>query len=333
MTSEMRQNKLTGQWVIYAPDRGNRPSDFATEHQRAQDDIPAYDESCPFCPGHEERLPGIITQVKDQLNAHWLTRVIPNKFPVLSNSNIPRRREEGIYIAMPGHGLHEVIIESPIHNKDIAYMTDEEVTAVIETYHERYQVLMTDHDNMTVIIFRNHGERAGTSLIHPHSQVVVTSIVPREIRWREEIAQRHYDTWGVNLMNEILDYEMTHRQRIIQENESFVAFVPFAAEVPFEIWIVPKRRQADFGAITELEKWHLARILRDSLNRLCLKLSDPDYNYIIRTAPQHKADEPHLHWYVQIRPRLITRAGFEIGTGIRVNPSIPEKDAAFLNEY
>jgi UDPglucose--hexose-1-phosphate uridylyltransferase len=147
---------------------------------------------------------------------------------------------------------------------------------------------------MMILVFRNRGAQAGTSLIHPHSQAIATGMVP--------------------------------------ENPSFLAFVPYAAEVPFEIWILPKQHQASFGQISDESKLDLAVSLRDILGRLHLRLKNPDYNYIIVTSPQYKADEPQLHWYLQIRPRLTTRAGFEIGSGISINPSLPEADADFLNK-
>jgi UDPglucose--hexose-1-phosphate uridylyltransferase len=108
--------------------------------------------------------------------------------------------------------------------------------------------------------------------------------------------------------------------------------VPFAADVPFEIWIMPKIHRADFGSLSDAEKDMLTAILSKCLSRLHDKLNDPDYNYVINTAAQYKADEPQLHWYLQIQPRLTTRAGFEIGSGVRINPSIPEEDAAYLKK-
>jgi len=116
------------------------------------------------------------------------------------------------------------------------------------------------------------------------------------------------------------------------ENNSFFSFVPFAAEVPSESWIVPKRHKADFGSITENEKDDFAQILNDILGRLYERLNDPDYNYILYTAPKFEAGAPHLHWYLRIKPRLTTKSGFEIGTGISINRSVPEEDARFLTE-
>jgi UDPglucose--hexose-1-phosphate uridylyltransferase len=211
-------------------------------------------------------------------------------------------------------------------------MTAPEVEAVIETYHRRYSDLMDDHQNMMTLIFRNHGPRAGTSLIHPHSQLISTSMVPRFIRQREEEAERYFDQWGRCVFCDILAYELKHQHRVVLENPSFGVFVPFAADVPFETWVVPKRHQSDFGQISDKQKTDLASALLDILSRLYHKLNDPDYNYVVNTSPRYRAAEPQLHWYLQIRPRLTTQAGFEIGSGISINPSLPEKDANFLND-
>jgi UDPglucose--hexose-1-phosphate uridylyltransferase len=206
------------------------------------------------------------------------------------------------------------------------------VRKVVETYHRRYLQLMEEHENSMVLIFRNHGPGAGTSLIHPHSQVIATGIVPRYVRFREEQAQKYYDEWGRCVYCDILAFEAQDRSRVLRENESFLAFVPYAAEVPFETWILPKTHQADFGSIGEGEKDQLSGMLRDILKMLYDKLNDPDYNYLINTAPRFKSGEPHIHWFLRIRPRLTTQAGFEIGSGISINPSLPEEDAEFLRD-
>jgi UDPglucose--hexose-1-phosphate uridylyltransferase len=330
VASEIRQNKATRQWVIYAPARGKRPKDFA-EEQQERADLPELDESCPFCPGNEDELPEILMEHEPRVGEGWQARVVPNKFPALTpDAGSTEREREGIYRTMPAFGRHEVIIESPRHDLDIATMSLDAVQAVVETYHRRYVDLMRTHQNMQVILFRNHGPQAGTSLIHPHSQLVATGVVPQHIRTREQEAQRYFDEWGRCVFCDMLAYEVEEGARVIYENESFVAFVPFAAEVPFELWIMPRRHEADFGAISIGRQEDLAHALHAVLGLLRERLHDPDYNYVIHTAPQYKADEPHLHWYVQVQPRLTKQAGFEIGSGMRINPSIPEDDAAFL---
>lgn len=327
--SDMRQNKLTGQWVILAPDRGDRPRQFQQPDAHTKES--AHVADCPFCLGNEHLLPDIIMQ-ESAANGDWQTRVVPNKYPVLTPDQAQQRQQRGIYVGMPGYGHHEVIIEHPRHNLDLAHMSDSQMALVIETYHKRYTDLMRDNQTMMVILFRNHGRRAGTSIKHPHSQLIVTGIVPRHIRWREEIAQHYYDTWGRALLGDILEHEVQLGTRVVGMNDSFVTLVPYAAEVPFETWIVPQRPQADFGSISDAQKQDLTSALRDLLRCLYDSFGDPDYNFVLHTAARYKADEPHLHWYIQVRPRLVTRAGFEIGSGVPVNPSLPEDDAQALRE-
>ncbi|MDY7013094.1 MAG: galactose-1-phosphate uridylyltransferase [Cyanobacteriota bacterium] len=328
-SGHIRLNKATREWVIYAPSRRKRPQDF--QKTRSQPEVVhPKDPQCPFCRSDEQWEEPIILEMPNSNRTGWQTRVVPNKFPALVPHEQPERKTDGIYLAMPGYGQHEVVIESPEHHLDLATMPLEAVEILMETYHKRYIDLMATHENMMAIIFRNHGVKAGASLKHPHSQIIVTGMVPQHIRWQEQEAQRHYDEWARCLYCDILQFEMQDRQREIAENASFFAFVPYAAEVPFEMWIMPKEHQADFGSISDREKTDLALILQELLRRLYVKLNDPDYNYVIDTAARYKAEEPQVHWYLRIQPRLTTLAGFEIGSGISINPSLPELDAAFL---
>ncbi len=329
--SQIRQDKTTGQWVIFATTRAKRPHQFRQQGVK-EVEPPPHDRTCPFCPGNEAMLPPIVLEIPDKERGGWLTRVVPNKFPALTPDGDTARICEGIYRAMPGHGRHEVIIESPYHNDHVATMSADHVGAIVETYHRRFTDLMGEHGSMMILVFRNRGAQAGTSLIHPHSQMIVTGMVPGYVRWREEEAQRYFDAWGRCVYCDIMQFETRDRKRVVLENSSFLAVVPYAAEVPFEVWIMPKRHQASFGQISDKEKADLAATLRDILGRLHLRLNNPDYNYVVVTSPQYRADEPQLHWYLQIRPRLTTRAGFEIGSGISINPSLPEEDADFLNK-
>jgi UDPglucose--hexose-1-phosphate uridylyltransferase len=326
-TSKIRQNKATRQWVIYAPARRRRPKDFRKSDLKKE--IPPHDKRCPFCHNNEHMLTPIISDITDA-GGDWKVRTIPNKFPALTPHDDLKRVNKGIYISMKGYGQHEVVIETPVHNRQIGQMSVKEVGLIIEMYHKRYTDLMKKHKNMMVIIFRNHGMQAGTSLIHPHSQIIATGMVPHHVRWREEEALHYFDEWGRCVFCDILKFEMQFAKRIIYKNKSFIAFVPYAAEVPFEIWIMPVKHRAEFRDISDTEKMNLASALKIVLEKLHKKLNDPDYNYIINTSAQYRAKEPQLHWYLQILPRLMTRAGFEIGSGININPSIPEEDAIFL---
>jgi UDPglucose--hexose-1-phosphate uridylyltransferase len=257
---------------------------------------------------------------------------VRNKFPALSPDLKPLRSLAGIYLEIPGYGHHEVVVECPDHNQHPALMSQDDIKAIIDTYRLRYLDLIKIKDILFIIIFRNHGSKAGASLKHPHSQIIATPIVPRNYRWREDEAQRYFDEWGRCAYCDMLEFEMEDRKRVIGENNKFLAFVPYAAEVPYEVWILPKEHRSDFGTITREEVPAFAELLHKVLVKLNLKLNNPDYNYAIMSAARYKIGEPQLHWYCQIRPHLTIPAGFEMGSGISINPSLPEDDAAFLNE-
>lgn len=329
--SQIRHNPLTGQWVIYSKARGQRPHDFNSQ-AGDEAEAPEHSDSCPFCPGNEPALGEVVMELPGDGPHGWATRVIPNKFPALRPSLSPSRRNSGLYLWLDGHGRHEVIIESPRHNADIALMSPAEVEAIIETYLLRYHAYNRKHDGMYVVIFRNHGPRAGTSLLHPHSQAIVTPVVPRQVRYTNHEALDYYDRMGKCLMCDILAQEIEDGSRIIAQNEDFICHAPYAAETPFELIIAPKGHHADFGATTPEQGASLAAILRQVLGLLRGRLGNPSYNYVIMTPPRFRRHEPALHWYLRIRPRLTTRAGFEIGSGMSINPRLPEEDVAYLLE-
>jgi UDPglucose--hexose-1-phosphate uridylyltransferase len=339
--NEIRQNKVTEQWVIYAPNRLKRP--YNVDKQKpGKSHLPEVDAQCPFCEGNEESLPGIIMELPAENSKRWQIRVVPNKYPAVTQTErdsveLSRSPLAGdskdIYSTMQAYGIHEVIIESPFHNHDIPRMSAKEVEMVIEAYQKRYNELyQTDKSIMCIIIFRNHGQQAGTSLLHPHSQLIATAMVPQHVSLKEKIAQSYFNEHGGCLYCDVLKSERRNGERTVFENEDFLAFVPFAAQVPCEVWIMPKRHNLNFGLISNQEKISLADALHTILKRLYENLNDPDYNYIIHSFSRQKPTVPHLHWYIQIRPRLTTPAGFEIGSGLHINPSIPEEDAKILRQ-
>ena len=324
---EIRFDPLMQQWVIMAPARGGRPKDHS-EPQSPRKAAGAHDPACPFCPGNEARLGEIILETAGPTD--WATRVVANKYPALAPDAARHHFHEGPYGKTGAYGRHEVVIESPRHDRHPGAMTASEIEPLVETYHRRYNDLIGINKTVLVLIFRNHGWRAGTSLVHPHSQIVATEIRPRRVQRREDAARRYYDQEGRCLLCDLLAFEIRDGRRLLWHNDAFAAFVPFAADVPYETWIVPKKHRADFGRLDDGLKTDLAASLQRALGGLAARLDDPDYNYMIHSAGRRHTDAPHLHWYVRIAPRLTTRAGFEIGSGISINPSLPEDDAAFL---
>jgi UDPglucose--hexose-1-phosphate uridylyltransferase len=331
-TGELRQDLVTDRWVIFAPERADRPNEMARGTTSAAA-LPEKDAHCPFCIGNEQMVPGITFERPSHDGRLWQTRVVPNKFPVFTTGTEVAGANRSIYRVASNFGRHEVLIETPFHNRDIPFMGLNALEAVINTYTQRYGALYAADESVeTIIVFRNHGAGAGTSLMHPHSQIVATGIVPEYVARRERIAADYFEQHKTCVLCDVLEHERAEAVRIISENDGFLSFVPFAASAPCEMWIAPKRHCADFGLVTEQEVRNLAGALHDALQRLHDRLDNPDYNYVVHSCSRQDSFVPHLHWYLQIRPRLTTPAGFEIGSGMQVNHSLPERDAEMLRQ-
>ena len=332
---ELRQSRVTKDWVIVATDRAKRPHEFRL--QRSKRELPPHDPACPFCPGNEGNTPPETFAYRDGLAAanssSWRIRVVPNKFRALASSgSFDRQSVNGFYRRMDGVGIHEVVVESPLHNVSIGTMPGSQVEEVFLAYRERYNAIWKDGRFSTVIIFRNHGVAAGTSLEHPHSQLIATPIVPTHIRRLLDEAMRYFDDHGSCVFCDTLAVERRTVERVILETENFFVYAPYASQSPFETCIVPKKHNACFGSASELETRELANVVRLVLKRMNEKLNDPDYNYVIHTAPFKDANEDYYHWSIQILPRLTTQAGFELGSGISITTAVPEESAKFLRE-
>jgi len=289
-----------------------------------------YSEDCPFCPGREEQTPPSLFQISHA--GKWKLRVVPNRFAALSPEKSATRNFVGTFLSADGFGIAEVIIESALHNQTISTMSVEEVTDVIFAYRERQREVSKNENINLVTIFRNHGPRAGTSLVHPHSQLIATPIVPPHVRYPLEQAVLHFDKYGTCVYCDVLNEEIRQKDRIIFETPNFVVFCPFAANSPYETRIYPKKHQASFVSISDGDIAELAGALRQLLLRIRILLGDPDYNYIIRSSPIGDEDTRHLHWYMIIIPKVSTPAGFEIGSGIYINTVAPEEAAKSLRE-
>jgi len=325
---ELRYNIATGDWTIFATERAKRPHDFIKPKETKL--LPEYQENCPFCPGNESKSPIELFRIGDQ--AKWRVRCVPNLFGALSPKENLQRKISDIYISMGGFGQHEVIIENPKHNTCIALMNEPEVQDIIRAYKSRYLALRGIPGIETVIIFKNHGTGAGTSLEHPHSQVIAVPVITPQTKTRAVIAEDFYEKNGQCVYCRMVEEELKLKTRVVLETEHFVSFIPFASVMPFITWICPKRHCSSFGSIEEAEIVDLARNLRTVLQKLYYGLSNPDFNYTIRSYRAKDSGEEYLHWELCVIPRLTTPAGFELGTAMFVNTALPEESAEFLRK-
>jgi UDPglucose--hexose-1-phosphate uridylyltransferase len=324
---EFRQNMVSKEWVIIATERAKRPSDLVQKGE-GKNPLPPHKKDCPFCPGNESMTPPPLFSI--ERDGVWSLRVVPNKFAALQTHLIPERKHEGRFLKVDGFGIAEVIIETPLHNRTIATMDLEEVKNTVVAYRERYAALSTIEQLDLITIFRNYGEKAGTSLEHPHSQIIATPIVPPHVRDPLYQSQLACDTYGDCIYCGMMEEERRQQVRVVRESKYFLVICPFASRSPFETRIHPKIHRSSFATISDQEVVDFAFVLQDTLKRLYFGLNDPDYNYIIRSAPIQDREVKYHHWYVVIVPKLTTPAGFEIGTGIYINTTPPEQCAEFL---
>ena len=335
MMSEIRENRLTGEWVIIAPERAKRSGNLVRSTERAE--IPAFSAGCPFCPGNEALTTGEKYRV-DGDDHKWALRSVVNKFSALSSiGDVSLGDCSGsagkIGECVNAVGLHEVLIESPRHHLTTALFPTAHVQQIMEAYIQRFCTFYADPRIRHVVLFKNHGAEAGASQQHPHSQIVGIPIVPGQVVERIEHARRFYVDTGRCLACTMIEQERNEECRIVAENAHFVAFIPYGALSQYHLWIFPKIHAACFSEQPGDAVPALAEILRTVMAKLYGLLSNPPFNLVVRSLGPQEKDAPHYHWYISIVPRVSMSAGFELGTGMYVNPAAPEDSARALREY
>jgi len=335
--SELRWDPLKRHWVIIAADRGRRPNDFLTTEP------PTPMTSCPFCYGNEDKAPHEIFAIRSSGppdSPNWRVRVIPNKYPVLRVEGELKNRGYGLYDVMNGIGAHEIIIETPDHAKGMADLSPEEITEVLKAYRFRILDLRQDLRLRYLVLFKNHGLRAGATLSHSHSQLIAVPLVPPVTVTELKVGRDFFDQKGRCVFCDIIEFELQAGDRIVKDFPGYVIFAPFASCLPFELRLFPKSHCHDFALLGDDELGELAVAMKDMLVRLKEVLNDPSYNFILHTSPSllprpGKHDfwssiEYDYHWHIELAPRITPIAGFEWGSGFHINPTPPEEAAAFL---
>jgi UDPglucose--hexose-1-phosphate uridylyltransferase len=328
---DLRKDPITGRWVIISTDRAKRPSDFVCESVQIKGN-----GFCPFCYGNEGKTPPEILAYgrngsgKD--SPGWTVRVVPNKFPALGIEGDIDREGEGLFDRMNGIGAHEVIIETPEHASTLATLPDPSVEQVLWAYRDRILDLKNDRRFRYILLFKNHGDAAGASLEHPHSQLIALPIVPKRVREEVDSGRRYFTEKERCIFCDMIRQEVETATRLILENDEFIALAPYAPRFPFETWILPKHHSSAFEYQQIPTYASLAKLFRDFLARLDAVLGRPAYNYVIHTSPIGEEINEHYHWHIEMMPRLTKVAGFEWGTGFYINPTPPEEAARFLRE-
>lgn len=325
--SEIRLNLITRDWVVIATERARRPEEFANSRSE-RSTPPAYLHSCPFCAGNERKTTEDRFRLSD--GDGWRIRVVANRYPAVSLIGEKTRRADILMRSVSGVGIHEVIVEHPVHNVSMALFELKHLEDVLRVYKERFIAANLDPRVEHVIIFKNHGAGAGTSVDHSHAQLIATPVVPLQFRDRVRAVMHFFDDTGECLHCAMLKRERQEGSRIITDTEHFTTFVPYAALSPFHTWIFPKRHSASFSDITDVELTALAVHLKTLLAKFYFSLENPDFNLVIRSSRPQDSRNEYCHWYLSVVPKLSLTSGFELGSSMYVNIVPPEDCAAFM---
>ncbi len=332
----LRYDPIKRRWIAFAPERGER-GDYLII-QKESDDDPEY---CPFCPGHESYTGKSLYEDHLFLDGRkvWVTRVIPNKFPVLRVEEQSTVKQYGPYAYSTRLGAHEVIIDSRQHNLKIFDYSKDDFFRLWNAVIARITDLRKDIRLKYITMIKNCGKLSGATMSHPHSQIVAFPFVPNDIR---NIWKNMFDYYNVNnrcLVCDILDFELGKDERVITKNDFFIAIAPYAARHSFEVHIFPLVHNYDFILLKEIEKLKLSEILVDVMRRYQIALDSPplNINLVSRVCNEDtpelefsKYRERFFHWYIELIPRINRIGGVEKGTGVYVNPFLPEKCTEIL---
>jgi UDPglucose--hexose-1-phosphate uridylyltransferase len=318
---QLRKDPIVSRWVIIATERARRPAAFV-DPVKHDTDI----KNCPFCQG-----PGF-----SEIYANGGVKVVKSGTPFFSgdvsaDAALPRRH--GLYEECASHGSHEVVVETPQHIANMADLPVDQIQRVFETYAMRMRHHQQDPSIKYVLAYKNYGLAAGSrSIGHARSQIMAVPVLPMRVKDKINGAKLYFDFHERSLFVDLVREEQKEGKRVVLETAHFIAFCPFAARFPFEIWIVPKRQHCDYAqGIKGLES-ELAQVMKTLLLKYKVGLNDPAYNFVLQTAPFEKGMEDLYCWHIELLPRLTRVAGFERGTGFYINPLPPEMTAKFLRE-
>jgi len=336
--SEFRWDPLKATWVITANHRAREPRDFFLDRQKMQT------SACPFCPGHEGKTPTEVFALRPlgqpANGPGWQVRVVPNKFPLLRIEGELNRHADGHYEVMQGIGAHEVVIETPDHERAMADFSVAEITLVLQAYRTRLLDLRRDTRFRYLQIFKNHGFEAGAPLPHAHSQIMAVPITPPTTKVELNLCRDYFRTNDRCLICDLIAQDLTDGRRVVYDDGRFLVVTPYASCFPFELRLFPQRHAHDFALQDDADLESCANALRNVLRRLRNLLRDPPFNFILHTAPPMQPRPGHpdywtslpgdYHWHIELVPRLSRIAGFEWGSGFFINLMPPEDAARFL---
>ncbi len=316
---ELRKDYILDRWVIVSDVRKKRPHETKLESKQGKD-LPEVDKNCFFCRGNEHLTPKELGRISsDSSKEGWAMRWFSNKFPMVKPEGDPRIKTDNTFFTFASaYGEHEIIVETNRHDRQITDFSKEEIANLLSVYGQRIEHLVQKEGVNYVVVFKNHGAKAGASLVHSHSQVVSLNKMPPEIVERLHEVNK-YDSCPYC---RVISIEKNSDRRCF-ENRSFVAFTPYASRFHYEVWVFPKEH---FNSLTQMN-YAMLEELSDILYRIFQKLKELGCDFNMQLI--HSLKHGELHFHIEITPRMATWAGFEFESGIIINSLPPEEAARF----
>lgn len=296
-----RYNPLMDEWVLVSPHRAKRPW-LGQQEKPASEARPAYDPSCLLCPTN--------TRANGEVNPDYKEPfVFVNDFSALKDEVVEGKNDDFFFRSEPESGICKVICFSPRHDLTLPEMENTHIEQVVKTWQKEYREL-GQHPNINHIqIFENKGSVMGCSNPHPHGQIWAQKSLPTIVQKLDIQQKKYFDTHKRTLLSDYLQQEIQKKERIVIENEHFVALVPFWAIWPFETMIVSKRSISSLNDFSEEE----VKTFADILKRLTTKydnLFETSFPYSagIHQAPTNGQDNSHWHFHMNFYPPLLRSA-------------------------
>lgn len=323
---QLRQNIITSDWVVIAPERAKRPSEFVVA---TQPNSPAKD-NCPFCIESENYSKNRLEHYETDL-----VYVIPNKYPAFVEnparcSERSYKVENNFFLAKPSLGGHDVVIIKD-HSLTLADFKRDIWRDLFVIARKRYQHFDELCNNLYTMMIYNEKSPAGASIVHPHAQIFSSNIVPNLITRELAQTERYFEKYDTSAFADLVGHEQQFGRRVLAENEHYLAFVQYAARFPFETWIVPKYQISRFDKISTRQLAALIPIITKTFAKINSALNNPPLNFYIHSAPNSIEEAEYYRWHLEIAPRLGNFGGYEMGSGVVIDVFSPETAAEYLN--
>jgi UDPglucose--hexose-1-phosphate uridylyltransferase len=329
-TWEERWHPLREEWVVVAAHRQNRPWGGGTVG-RAAPEPPRHVEDCYLCPGNA-RVSGARNPPYEGVF------VFDNDHPCVgADAPEPHATLPAPYKSRPARGVARVVCYTPRHDLSLAELRPREVENLVAAWQAQYADLGSRPEVKHVLAFENRGEVVGVSNPHPHGQIYATNFVFKTIETEAAACRRYLDETGRTLFRDIIAAEQQDGRRVVCENETAVAFVPYFARYAYEVFVAPKATRPSVAALAEAEARDFAALLREVATRFDNLWRMPfPYVMTLHQSPTDGGDYRSFHFHAEFHPPLRKPhllkylAGPEIGGGNFLSDTAPEEKAAEL---